>query len=253
MNQSMCYKNAPIIEAIIDFRVSIPSELTLNDLKKVCDNISDIYKPAEPLNTTTLEFAIDTSNQTNNTNSVESQQIGFILKSYDDKHILQIRRDGFTASRIAPYKSWDNLIEATKQPLNKFLSLKHIPTISRIAVRYINRIDIPSFNNNIDEYLRTAPKISEDLIEKPSSFFMQIVVPIKSINGNAVINQTIVNPVIMDTTAFMLDIDVFMDTALSANDPKIWNILEQLRIEKNRIFESSITEKTRELFKNATI
>jgi len=47
----------------------------------------------------------------------------------------------------------------------------------------------------------------------------------------------------------LLDIDVFRTAELPVDDEEIWKVMEQLREEKNQVFEASITPRARELFK----
>ncbi len=46
-----------------------------------------------------------------------------------------------------------------------------------------------------------------------------------------------------------LDIDVANESTNFSNDSQLWSMLSILRNEKNRIFEASVTDQARELFR----
>lgn len=77
---------------------------------------------------------------------------------------------------------------------------------------------------------------------------MQLRIPDAQISGQTVINQTIVPPAREGVVSIVLDIDVFCDQDVSDDEDAIWRFLERLRVRKNEIFESCITDSSRKLF-----
>jgi uncharacterized protein (TIGR04255 family) len=49
--------------------------------------------------------------------------------------------------------------------------------ITRLVVRYINKIDIPLPVGDLKEYLRTFPEVSSDLPQGLSGYFLQLQIP----------------------------------------------------------------------------
>jgi uncharacterized protein (TIGR04255 family) len=47
----------------------------------------------------------------------------------------------------------------------------------------------------------------------------------------------------------VLDIDVFRAIDVPSSEDEIWSLMEHLRTIKNQLFEASITDKARELFR----
>ena len=113
----------------------------------------------------------------------------------------------------------------------------------------MNRLDIPLPLQDFSTYLRTAPQLSADLPQGLSGYFMQLQLPMPEIQGACVINQTIIEPPARpETVAVVLDIDVFRTSGVATDETHLWEQLEQLRREKNRVFESCITDEARRLF-----
>jgi uncharacterized protein (TIGR04255 family) len=76
---------------------------------------------------------------------------------------------------------------------------------------------------------------------------MQLVLPVEEVKAIAIINQALVPPLIPDTTAIMLDIDLYRDSDVPQSESEIWAAFAQLREGKNLIFNASLTEKAKGL------
>jgi uncharacterized protein (TIGR04255 family) len=113
--------------------------------------------------------------------------------------------------------------------------------VTRIAVRNINRLDIPLASVELKNYLRTVPEVSGDLPQMLISYFMQLVIPKEDIKSIAIINQTIAPPPNQDTTSVILDIDLFREAEIPIDEDGVWTLFEQLRDGKNLIFKACIT------------
>ncbi len=120
--------------------------------------------------------------------------------------------------------------------------------IKRIALRYINKIDIPLPANDFKDYILTTPEIAPSLPQGLSHFFMQLTIPNPDDEEMvALINQTM-QPSTPEKLPYIFDIDVWKMVSFE-NADEMWNEFEKLREYKNHIFLKSITKKTKELFR----
>jgi uncharacterized protein (TIGR04255 family) len=125
-----------------------------------------------------------------------------------------------------------------------------LPTrITRVALRYINRIEIPLPMNDFKDYVLTGPEIAPALPQGLAGFFMQLRIPIVDTSAQAIITETIEPITESKRLPFILDIDVFKTAAYEVREPKAWDVLEKLHELKNEMFFKSITPKARELFR----
>jgi len=120
--------------------------------------------------------------------------------------------------------------------------------ITRIALRYINRIEVPLPFGDFKEYILTNPEIAPKLPQSLDHFYMQLVVQKPEILARAVITQTMETPTEKNLLPLVLDIDVFKE-ALYTDEKTMWDDIEKLRTFKNDIFFDSVTDKAKELFK----
>jgi uncharacterized protein (TIGR04255 family) len=119
--------------------------------------------------------------------------------------------------------------------------------VTRIGVRYINRLDLPLQNLDFKHYLRTVPEVSPDLPQALSGYFMQLQIPQEDLKATLFINQTLVPPPGPNLVSVLLDLDFFRAVEVPQEEAAIWDYLEKLKVRKNVVFEACITDQTREL------
>jgi uncharacterized protein (TIGR04255 family) len=241
------YPKAPITEAVIDVRVELPSDVSLETLGGVQDEAERVAYPAsEVVRLNEFQFGPGL-------NATMVREIGLRFRSADGKLIHQARIDGFTVSRLAPYENWESFRAESRRLWNIYRTTVRPVRVTRIAVRYLNRIEIPLPLTDFGEYLRTVPQVSSDLPQGLAGYFMQLRLPLEDAKATAVINEAIIEDDVMaqkrdDVLPILLDIDIFRTVEIPSEDDALWDVMDQLRRAKNQTFEASITDKTRELF-----
>lgn len=238
------YENAPIKEALIDIRVTIPPIVTLDVLESLHDRIRDKY----PQKKKRLYVIGQFSPEAEVPAKAERNVMGFVFSSEDEKQFVQARLDGFTFSRLRPYGNWIELRDESRRLWNIYRTTVNPRAVTRVAVRYVNQIDIPHPAIDYKDYFRTTPEVSPDLPQGLSGFFMQLQFPQEDFGGMLILTQTAIAPSEPNTNSVILDLDVFKGDTEIVEDEVAWQLLEKLRIRKNEFFEGSITPKTRELF-----
>lgn len=246
MVESQHYRNAPITEAIIDLRSVLPAERTAEELQAVRNGEEQTFPRTEK--TYQAVGLMEVRAGVSASASAQQHQTGYKFVDGEGKNVWQCRLDGFTFSRLAPYDNWQPFcIEA--QRLWKLYRERLKPTkVARLAVRYINRIDLPEQPVELKKYFRTLPEVSPKLPQPLTGFFMQLRIPQDDLNGQAVINQTIIPPARAGVVSVVLDIDLFRSDDVPQADEEIWAFFEKLHDRKNEVFEACITDDTRRLF-----
>jgi len=244
--ESRHYPNAPITEAILDIRVAPRSDLALPLIEEVAIAEQEGYPNRE----LTFEAVgmVQVKLGVSAEASAKQRQTGFKFSSNDGKNIWQSRLDGFTFSRLAPYQEWASFSGEARRLWSIYRQTTCPDAITRLAVRYINRIDIPAGQIDLKDYFRTSPEISADLPQQLGGFFMHVIFPEVELGGQTILNQTIVEPAGPDTVSIVLDIDIFRSERVAQDEDAVWSYFDQLRLRKNAIFNACITERTKELF-----
>jgi uncharacterized protein (TIGR04255 family) len=241
------YEHAPITEAVIELQCELPSDTQNADLLMVCDQIKSDY----PKKSDQHEAQVVVDTLVGNTRSTQ-KLIGYRLLSHDERQIVQIRLNAFAFSRLAPYERWETM-RAEAFRLWKVYRAALSPTrITRVGVRYINRVDVPSNNPlegiDLDQYFETAPRIAAALPQRMTNFFMRLQIPIDGTGASAILTETAVPSPAVGQVSTILDIDTFIQPE-HFDEESAWKAADFLRDQKNRFFEACITEKVRELIK----
>lgn len=190
MHTQRYYTGAPITEALIDLRVDSISEVMLSTLKGLQYSIESDYSVCEDM------FTVQGQIQAGSTVAASASQtpIGYRFLSGDGKQILQARLDGFTFSRLAPYGKWEAFRDEARRLWELYRAVTNPTRVDCVAVRYINRLDLPLPLSDFKDYLRTVPEVSPDLPQGLSDYFMQLQLPQEDLEGMLIVNEVIIPP-----------------------------------------------------------
>ncbi|MEO6203444.1 MAG: TIGR04255 family protein [Nitrospirales bacterium] len=237
------YSKAPLTEAVLDIRVELPSEITLHELKEVQLGQEERYPKRED---SLLVFG-QMSMGSEVSASAKQTPNGYRFTSQDNRQIFQARIDGFTFSRLAPYETWESFRDEARRVWELYRLIAKPKNIIRLALRYINRLDLPLPLKDFKDYLRTIPEISPNMSQGLSGYFMQLQLPQPDLEAMLVLNQTLIPPPGPNLVSVVLDFDLFCKDNVPSEDQDIWKRFETLRTRKNEVFEACITDKTRRL------
>ncbi len=241
---SINYKNPPIREALIDIRIDPVSTTTLDALQ----NVRTGYETTFPSQEKYIEGRVEISAGEQLSSTNEARQVGWLFSSETKQRIVQAKISGYTFNWLAPYTNWNEFRDEARFWWDKYRDVVRPERVSRVAVRYINRMDIPA-DAVISEYLRTRPEISPDMPQQlVAGFFMQLQMPQTDIDARLILNQSLEASEAHDKVSIILDIAVIREIPEFETESDMWDYFEQLRKCKNRVFQASITERMEELF-----
>jgi uncharacterized protein (TIGR04255 family) len=241
-------KNAPITEALIDIRIKVKEGFDIERLQILYNTASSQYPDKKARHRWAGQFEFKKGERPISSGAETID--GYIFTSADGKQVFQARIDGFTFNRLKPYDTWEVFREEAKRLWHIYSNLV-APEIVRVAVRYINKFNIPLFPKpprDFNEYLVAAPIVPEGLPQGVSSFLSRVVIHEPAIDADAIITQAFEQIVDPKFLPIIMDIDVFQQKELIGED-EAWQTLEKMRHFKNDIFFKSITEKAKEIFK----
>lgn len=236
--------NAPIREAIIDIQVKFPNIIPASRIEEFGDIISEDYPDRRARRSATVKIRAGKEADVEK----EEKLLGYLFRSKDNHQIIQARVDGFTFSRLKPYKTWEQLRGEAYRLWKKYVKHFKPKSIERVATRFINELVLEA-PANLSDYL-TAPLVKlESVPDILESFFTRVVIPNPKIPATVIITQALekVNP--DGSVPILLDIDVFHLESFSIESPKPWQIIDRFHDYKNSIFFESITKKTVEIYK----
>lgn len=239
--------NAPITEALIDIRVQHSPDMNIERIRPFHEKFKEDFP--ETKTRFRFEGKFDLGEEESTVTTEVNQPNGFFYTSADEKRVLQARLDGFTFSRLKPYETWEALSGEALSYWNMYSEFTQPLSISRVAVRYINRLELPFPFKDFSEYLNAAPTIPKYLPQELLGFLTRIVVPFPENGCMAIITLSLDSIPDGNNLPILFDIDVFKEDNFDRDGKKAWETIHELRRVKNRIFFESITDKMLELCK----
>lgn len=240
------FPNPPITEALLDIRCKLPPEVHLSSLAILHDAIRDRYPNKRERKSFEANIQINPEGQME-VLAPPGQPDGYLFTSADGRQIVQARLDGFTFNRLKPYVRWETFRDEGKIHWRAYVEVARPEAISRVALRYINRIEAPLPLRDFREYVLTTPEIAPGLPQGLSNFLMRLEVPDPRSGNIAVITETM-EPTKNDRLPLILDIDVIREAVFDPRTEDYWEVFEQLHDFAEEIFFRTITDKARELF-----
>jgi len=237
------YKNAPIAEALIDIQVSSDSSIDLSKCtEQFASKFNEEFPSVNDIKSSEFEITLAADKIPS---KPQVKDVGVRLNNKQNNKVLQARSNGFTLSYVNTYSNWDDFSAEAKLYWKEYLNIFKPKTVLRIAVRYINKLELPGPEVEPSDYFNLYPKVPSKIPQDIGEFLLRLIMPQTDIGSTAIINQATMPPSKKGYISVALDLDLFKETKLSANSEEIWGVLSQLRERKNLLFESCITDKTR--------
>ncbi len=231
---------APIVEAALEVRVVPITKWDENALTHELKSRLTDYPNAEPLRLAKFEVKRDRPAEPR----VEDFGcVGLKLPSANKLHIAQFNKESFVFSRLRPYEDWDQFRGEALRLWKVYCELLNPCQITRIGLRFINRIAIRGDSVQLGDYYRYPPTSPKELDWPLAGYLHHEVMQVPETEFSVNVIKTVQNA--HGETGLILDIDVFWQ------DPKnqskysevfLLESLESMRWVKNKVFFSSLTD-----------
>lgn len=241
-------ERAPIVEALLHFKVKPRPDISMEDVTRFTSAVKQQYPIQKDLRS--FQAALQINEGEMASKAVASEHIGYRLERAQPPFVLLVQRDELAVSRLAPYETWEQLIAEARPLLNTYRNTCGAEAITRVATRYINRVELPIEGLDFDHYLAAPARIPRGLPELVSSFFFRTVVTDPDSGASIAVSQILEAPNLeKNRVPVLIDIDVYkvVDFAPDSDDP--WKLLDTMRDLKNCAFFGSLTPKALEMFK----
>jgi uncharacterized protein (TIGR04255 family) len=239
----MIYRRPPITEVALDFRFAHLVEQRL--IEKAGRRFEQYYQNSRP------EEHVNVNIEVPNNPRIHTQWLGLRLSTNDQVDITLLRVTNLICSRLAPYPGWDAFEQRARRDWETLRRDSGFIEVSRIGLRYINRIDIPANESatfKIEDYVTTYPHMPETKMPPMTGYAMQIIRPVGAYNLGLILNSAIVPSPLIGFVSVVLDIDIYREAELPKRDEGLWEIINKMRIWKNLVFEGCVTDRAREIF-----
>jgi len=237
--------NAPIVEAVIDFRVISIGPWDDKALKKKLEKVKN-YPKIEESREFKYEIKVGKARQV----PEDLGCVGFRLTSRDEHYIAQFNKTGFALSRVKIYEDWEKFCEEVKYLWEIYQKLLKPSGVNRIGVRFINSMLADYKSREFLRYFTDPPKENQVLDWSLENFLHRDIFKVPGTDYGVNLIKTIVSsPTKEEEVSATLDVDAYYNQQTSCDWDELNIHLKAMRWVKNAAFFKSIAEYKIEEFK----
>ncbi|MBK8305008.1 MAG: TIGR04255 family protein [Chloracidobacterium sp.] len=163
----------------------------------------------------------------------------------DRKQLVQLRNNGFSFNRLAPYTTLDDYLPQIKSAWNTYIEIVSPIQVRMIRLRYVNRFLLPFEGKSmrLEEYFKNSPQLPDEKNLVFLSFVNQYSA-VERETGHQVISLLTTQPPENSELPIIFDNSGIAHVNM---EPQNWKEIRakilQLRDLKNNIFWNTLTEK----------
>jgi uncharacterized protein (TIGR04255 family) len=242
-SQREIYSRAPVMEAAIDIRCTNRPNFTVADVALLAEDLAEEFRQEGEIVEKREEVRADGARR------ITERPLGLVLRRFpDERAVLQLQVEGFTWSHVAPYDRWERFRDDAKGLWSRYVEAAHPQVVTRIAVRYINRLELGEVIDDLRPFLRVYPVTPWELQAPPSGFSLQVRIP-REMGEVLVVNVATVRHAQTRQIGVLLDLDAYVQVDMSSELNAVWNVVERLHVTVEEAFEALITDRVRELIR----
>jgi uncharacterized protein (TIGR04255 family) len=213
------YKQPPITEAVIELRFATP--IDPDDIAKVSADLRSFYPLQHAITDVRVHLNLPSGPQAVTTaHPIETH--GNRLSTENQDQIDLVWPQVFTCTQLAPYPGWDTFFQRFCRDWGVWKRTLGYRRITRIGVRYINRIDIPATVSIVEheEYLNVYPHVPE-MFQGLTAYSVVAQSRLSEIGCMLTLNSSSAPSPLLGHVAFIIDQDIFKEGDLPQNDNHI--------------------------------
>lgn len=235
------YKCPSIVEALCEIHFQFPEGRKWDPalFGEVFSAVLKDYPVLEPLSRLRLQ-------QTGRAGElVPTEQMQTMrYKSKSGKKLIQLSRDHMTVNELPKYPGWGVMKKDIKKSWTSISNIVEPESITRIGLRYINRIDRTVSEEKASQWLKANEYVPESVLNSLPGFLSRVEVR-TGINSRVIVT---VGEIMMDEIPgqglpIVLDIDAIMEKNLKADVNILAKEIEKLHEVVWDIFKVSKTSR----------
>jgi uncharacterized protein (TIGR04255 family) len=219
------YKNPPLIEAVCEFKFQPPASWNPAVPDLIYEKVQGQFPQRETMSGLSGE------------EPVPSAKAKF--RRADGSALLQVSPKLLAINQLRPYAAWPQFKQTILEAYAIYRELARPAGLARLGLRYINQIEIPETKIEIGRYLRGCP-------EGYHKLFLSTEFPFAAERENLAMILAHVPHDEGEFLRFYLDLDY---GAFPTATEEIAAVLERAHDRIEQIFETTLTDETRRLFR----
>lgn len=240
----MKYRNPPIVEAICEFRFSKETKWDPTIPGSVYERIKEHFPAKENKIEQQLSLKADESGLSQNFVSTPRA----VMFSQDRTSLVQVGQRLLSINHLKPYAGWENFRPKIKLAYDTIRNITDIEGIDRMALVYVDRIEIPGTNIEMEDYFNFYPHLGSELPQTHVSFMVGCEFSYNDERDFCKLQLTAAMPTKKDHLASLLTTEYFLAKKKTVSPDNALEWMEQAHAKVRELFKGSITEKLENLF-----
>lgn len=242
------YRRTPLTEVVWNLDIVPADWLVPSFADTISAQVGDLYPERTSAGTRGTVFECDTEG--NLTRSLGATERTRFL-SQDGSAIVEADPGNLTLHKLPPYAGWADLRAMAKRTLSAFLDASEPVRVAGMALRYVNRIMVPSSGATVvlSDWVRFRPEGVDFGGAFPIAAFV-VAVEAPFDEGQDVLRVELASSATEDgaAAAFILDLSYDREQAEKTDAGDILPWLDVAHDRIHRAFEGCITDRLRETF-----
>ena len=249
MSQISHLSRAPIVEALVNFQANASRLWNSEEIRPAFAKLWPEHADIQELRPMKIEVTQTAEGQLPPKVTFPPVE-GLIFRSKSQPTVHQIRRDGYTFSRLEPYENWELLQAGALAGWEYYKAVLEPEELHAVAVRFINRVKFPAEGFKLAQYFTTPPVPPPDLGWGFHGFMHQ---SLYAVPDSPCVVKVIIAPAFdgaqPETLAFVIDIEVTLKDSLPVLGRSLESVLAEMRNLKNQAFFNLLTEEPLQAYK----
>jgi len=238
MLMARIYNKPPLIEAVCDFRFSSsqPWDWTIPGL--FYEQIRDSFPIKNQIS------SIETTVDPNEHKVVQQALPKMQFVNQEGTAVIHVGPDNLTIHQLPPYDSWEHFKSHILKYLSVYRGTAHSENLANVILRYVNRINIPQADFELDSYFRVIPQVPNPVPQIFQGFLLNIDVPYQSLQSVLRLTFGTVNPEGEAKHAYLLDLSMYSLAFAVPSIDEISGWLDTAHEHIEAAFDAAFTERT---------
>lgn len=249
MTERNLYPRPPIVEAVVEFGFQGPVEPD-SLLEPLTRTLGAQYPDRQVQSRLDARLKFD---ETGISAESQSRSTTTFLRSADGLRLIGCTLNTLSVHVLAPYPGWERFIGQVNEAVGSLPGNVKAHELSRLSVRYIDRIKLPVGPIDLSDYLETFPKRPKAMPDQLEALHMVTHALDPSDGTTAVLTLAGIPPsATMENPQIAYDLLLFRSRQPLGRlaGPEWAPVVEALHARQRSIFEQSITDKMRGLFQS---
>jgi uncharacterized protein (TIGR04255 family) len=170
-----------------------------------------------------------------------------LLFAPDRKMLIQLGPRLLVINALKPYPGWEGFKPRIRKAWEALQQVVEVRGLERIGLRYINQIELPTQEANLEEYFEFYPFVGKRLPQRMVSFISGAEFPYAEDRDRCRV-QLITPAAAKESKIAILDIDYFLARPRAIEMSEVLDWIEEAHSRVEEIFEGCITDKLRGIF-----